>query len=179
MKALAAAAAPGLGLLIYAAFVWNLTGQPLAFAASHAAATYQGLGTLVTHQCSILANAGLSGYVGTPGYDVLNAIGAIFAIATIWPVTRRIGRLRVVHGVSTPSRRSPTAVCFRPGELSSVLFRRSSGSPRWFRRTSVQPDRHVRRAAGLRRGAVLHVATALLTPVTRRPLLAASRCWRR
>jgi hypothetical protein len=124
MKALAAAAAPGLGLVIYAAFVWNLTGQPLAFAASHAAwgRTYQGLGTLVTHQYSILANAGLSGYVGTPGYDVLNAIGAIFAIATIWPVTRRIGP---AYGLFMAVNTFPALAdggLLSAGRLSSVLF---------------------------------------------------------
>ena len=124
MKALAAAAAPGLGLAIYAAFIWSLTGHPLAFAASHAAwgRTYQGLGTLVTHQYSILANAGLSGYVGTPGYDVLNAIGAIFAIATIWPVTRRIGP---AYGLFMALNTFPALAdggLLSAGRLSSVLF---------------------------------------------------------
>jgi hypothetical protein len=124
MKALAAAAAPGLGLAIYAAFIWSFTGHPLAFAASHAAwgRTYQGLGTLVTHQYSILANAGLSGYVGTPGYDVLNAIGAIFAIATIWPVTRRIGP---AYGLFMALNTFPALAdggLLSAGRLSSVLF---------------------------------------------------------
>jgi hypothetical protein len=124
MKALAAAAAPGLGLAIYAAFIWSLTGHPLAFAASHAAwgRTYQGLGTLVTLQYSILANAGLSGYVGTPGYDVLNAIGAIFAIATIWPVTRRIGP---AYGLFMALNTFPALAdggLLSAGRLSSVLF---------------------------------------------------------
>ena len=124
MKALAAAAAPGLGLAVYAAFIWSLTGHPLAFAASHAAwgRTYQGLGTLVTHQYSILANAGLSGYVGTPGYDVLNAIGAIFAIATIWPVTRRIGP---AYGLFMALNTFPALAdggLLSAGRLSSVLF---------------------------------------------------------
>ena len=115
----------------------RLTGHPLAFAASHAAwgRTYQGLGTLVTHQYSILANAGLSGYVGTPGYDVLNAIGAIFAIATIWPVTRRLGAgVRVVHGAQhlPGARRRRSAFGRTP--FFRAVSRRSSGSPRRCRR---------------------------------------------
>jgi hypothetical protein len=123
-RALAAAAAPALGLAIYAGFIWRLTGNPLAFAASHAAwgRTYQGLGTLVSHQYSILANAGLSGYVGTPGYDVLNAIGAIFAIATIWPVTRRLG---AAYGLFMALNVFPALAdggLLSAGRLSSVLF---------------------------------------------------------
>jgi hypothetical protein len=123
-RALAAAAAPAIGLVIYAGFIWSLTGNPLAFAASHAAwgRTYQGLGTLVSHQYSILANAGLSGYVGTPGYDVLNAIGAIFAIATIWPVTRQLG---AAYGLFMALNIFPALAdggLLSAGRLSSVLF---------------------------------------------------------
>jgi hypothetical protein len=123
-KALAAAAAPAIGLAIYAGFIWSLTGRPLAFAASHAAwgRTYQGLGALVSHQYSILANAGLSGYVGTPGYDVLNAIGAIFAMATIWPVTRRLG---AAYGLFMALNILPALAdggLLSTGRLSSVLF---------------------------------------------------------
>ena len=61
MKALAAAAAPGIGMLIYAAFVWRMTGDPLAWAEGHAAwgRTYQGLSTLVGQRYDFLENRGL------------------------------------------------------------------------------------------------------------------------
>jgi len=122
-KALAVAA-PVLGLTIYALFIWRLTGDPLAFASSQMAwgRTYQGLGTLVSHQYSILANAGLSGYVGTPGYDVLNAIGALFAIATVWPVTRRLG---LPYGLFMLVNIVPALAnggLLSAGRFSSVLF---------------------------------------------------------
>ena len=50
-------------------FIWRLTGDPAAFVWGQLAwgRAYEGLGTLVAHQYAILANAGLSGYVGTPG----------------------------------------------------------------------------------------------------------------
>ena len=124
MKALAAASAPGFGLLIYALYTWQLTGDPLALTHGHVAwgRTYQGLGSLVAQQYSILANAGLSGYVGTPGYDVLNAIGALFALATIWPVTRRLGAaygLFMLINIVPPL---ATGGLLSAGRLSSVLF---------------------------------------------------------
>jgi hypothetical protein len=123
-RAFAAAAAPAFGLVIYALFIWNLTGDPLAFATSHLAwgRTYQGLGSLVAHQYSILANAGLSGYVGTPGYDVLNAIGALFAIATIWPVTRRLGAAFGLFMAINILPALASGGLLSAGRFSSVLF---------------------------------------------------------
>jgi hypothetical protein len=123
-KALAAAAAPAMGLMLYALFIWRLTGDPLAFASGQMAwgRTYQGLGTLVTHQYSILANAGISGYVGTPGYDVLNAIGAMFAVVAIWPVTRRLG---LAYGLFMAVNILPALAnggLLSAGRFSSVLF---------------------------------------------------------
>ena len=121
---LAAVAAPGLGLLIYALFVWNLTGDPLALTRGHVAwgRTYQGLGTLVARQYSILANAGLSGYVGTPGYDVLNAMGALFAIATVWPVWRRLGVAYALFLLINILPALATGGLLSAGRFSSVLF---------------------------------------------------------
>jgi len=123
-RALAAAAAPGVGLVVYALFIWTLTGSPFTFAASHAAwgRTYEGLGTLVSHQYSILANAGLSGYVGAPGYDALNALGAVFGIVTIWPVARRLG---LAFGLFIAINIIPALAdggLLSAGRFSSVLF---------------------------------------------------------
>jgi hypothetical protein len=124
VKAFAAAAAPAAGLALYTLFIWRLTGDPLAFLSLHAAwgRTYQGVGTLVAKQYSILANAGLSGYVGTPGYDVLNAIGALFAVAAIWPVTRRLG---LAYGLFMALNILPALAdggLLSAGRFSSVLF---------------------------------------------------------
>lgn len=124
VRAFAAAAAPGAGLVLYALFIWRLTGDPLAFLAGQMAwgRTYQGVGTLVAKQYSILANAGLSGYVGTPGYDVLNAMGALFAIATIWPVWRRLGS---AYGLFMALNILPALAnggLLSAGRFSSVLF---------------------------------------------------------
>ena len=163
VKALAAAAAPGVGLGIYALFIWGLTGDPLAFATSHVAwgRTYQGLGTLVVHQYSILANAGLSGYVGTPGYDVLNAIGAVFAIATAWPVARRLG---LAYGLFMLINILPALASgglLSAGRFSSVLF------PAFIWMATVVPSTH--RAGWIATFAALQAFNAALF-YTWRPL---------
>jgi hypothetical protein len=92
-RRLGAAIAPAAGFAIYALWMWRFTGDPLTFVAAHVAwgRTYQGLGALVAQQYSVLAHGGLSAYVGTPGYDVLNAAGALFVLAAVWPVARLLG----------------------------------------------------------------------------------------
>ncbi len=176
MAALAAAAAPGIGLVIYALFIWRLTGDPLAFFERPygVGQDLQGLGTLVAQQYSILANAGLSGYVGAPGYDALNAIGALFAVATVWPVARRLGLAYGLFMVINILPALANGGLLSAGRFSSVLF------PAFIWLATAVPsqpprrlDRDVRRHAGLRRRAVLYVATAVLTSVARRPLLSA------
>jgi len=118
------AAMPGIGMLLFTGYLYGLTGVWFAWARSHEAwgRTYQGLGTLVSHQYSILANAGLSGYVGTPGYDVLNAIGALFALATVWPVTRRLGLAYGLFMVVNIVPALANGGLLSAGRFSSVLF---------------------------------------------------------
>jgi hypothetical protein len=124
MAALAAAAAPGIGLMIYALFIWRLTGNPFVLASGHMAwgRTYTGLGTLVAQQYSTLANAGLSGYVGAPGYDAFNAIGALFAVAAVWPVARRLGLAYGLFMVINILPALANGGLLSAGRLSSVLF---------------------------------------------------------
>jgi hypothetical protein len=120
-KALAVAAMPPLGLLMFAAFIWRLTGDATAWATGHAAwgRTYEGLGSLVVNEVSLLVGSGLR---GTVSYDAVNALGALFALATVWPVARRIGPayalfilLNVLPGLFVGGFLSA-------GRFSSVLF---------------------------------------------------------
>jgi Gpi18-like mannosyltransferase len=123
-RAFAAAAAPIAGLAIYAVFIWRLTGDPAAFVTGQLAwgRSYLGLGALVAQQYSIVAKAGLSGYVGTPGYDVLNAFGALFAIATIYPVARRLGIAYALFMAINILPAMANGGLLSAGRFSSVLF---------------------------------------------------------
>jgi hypothetical protein len=124
MKAFATAAAPAGGLAIYALFIWRLTGEPLAFASGQVAwgRRYQGLGALVSQQYSVLAHGGLSAYVGTPGYDVLNALGALFALATVWPVARRLGLAYALFMLINIVLPLASGGLLSAGRFSAVLF---------------------------------------------------------
>jgi hypothetical protein len=124
MRAFAAAVMPVVGLLIYGAAVWRITGDPLAWAKGHAAwgRTYEGLTALVMQQYTMVAGLGLSGYVGAPGYDALNALGALFAIATVWPVARRIGLAYAVFMLTNILPALSAGGLLSAGRFSSVLF---------------------------------------------------------
>jgi Gpi18-like mannosyltransferase len=123
-RMLAAAVAPGVGLLIYALFIWRFTGNPLAFLVGQVAwgRQYQSLGSLVFQQYSVLAHGGLSAYVGAPGYDALNAVAVVFALATIWPVARRLG---IAYALFMLLNILPSLVSgglLSAGRFSAVLF---------------------------------------------------------
>jgi Mannosyltransferase (PIG-V) len=89
-RALAVAAMPPLGLAMFAVFIWRLTCDPTAWATGHSAwgRTYEGLGSLMVNEVSLLVSSGLR---GTVAYDTVNALGALFALAAVWPVARRVG----------------------------------------------------------------------------------------
>jgi hypothetical protein len=91
--ALAAAAMPFVGVLVYSLFIARLAGNPLAWAAGHAAwgRHYEGLSTLVTDRYDLISRIGVIGYIAELPYDFLNALGVVLILASVWPVTRRFG----------------------------------------------------------------------------------------
>jgi Mannosyltransferase (PIG-V) len=93
LKAIAAAAMPGIGMLLYSAYVWQVAGDPLGWLKAHGAwgREYQGLVTLVGDRVNIIASAGVEGYVTSLPLDLINALGVCFVLAAVWPVARKLG----------------------------------------------------------------------------------------
>jgi len=80
LRAWIVAAMPGIGMLIYCAFIWSLTGDPFAWLKRQAA-----------WQRDIhLFDPRLALQFTQPRYW-LDAAALVFAIATLWPLTRRLG----------------------------------------------------------------------------------------
>jgi hypothetical protein len=90
---IAAAAAPGVGMLIYSTYIYFLTGNPLQWAAQNAAwgRVYRGLDTLVTERIHWIGQDGLYEYASTRTLDMLQAVAVVFALICVWPVFRRLG----------------------------------------------------------------------------------------
>lgn len=99
------AAAPGFGMLIFAAFIWRLTGDPLAWASGQSAWEHR------------VGPFDIRDYI-----DVLNVMGAAFTLVAVWPVAKRFGApyalfmlLSTLPGLAT---HGPVSA----GRYSAVLF---------------------------------------------------------
>jgi hypothetical protein len=138
VPAIATAAAPGVGVLIYSLFIWRLTGNPISWALGHAAwgRHYEGLTHLVTDRYNFIANAGLTTYVSQRPYDMLNTLGVILVLASVWPLGRRFSLAFAVFVLVNIVPPLAAGGLMSAGRFSSVLF------PAFLWLASVVPDRH-------------------------------------
>jgi hypothetical protein len=138
LPALGAAAMPGLGVLLYSAYVWNLTGDPFAWAEGHLAwgRQYQGLGILVSERYEFLSESGVYEYTSQKPGDLLNALGAIFVLVAAWPVARRLGLAYAVFVLVNILPPLAAGGLLSAGRFSSVLF------PAFVWLAAVVPPRH-------------------------------------
>jgi hypothetical protein len=89
---LVTAAMPGVGMLLFTAYLYRLTGVWFAWARSHEAwgRTYQGFGPFVA-VLERLRDEPLLQVVTNNPYNTLNALGVLFGLALTYPVFRRLG----------------------------------------------------------------------------------------
>jgi hypothetical protein len=122
--AIAAAAMPGIGVLLYTAYVWNLTGNPLAWAEGHAAwgRNYSGFSGLISDRYDWLVNDGLYAYSSQVPGDLLNALGAVFVLLAAIPVARRLGLAYAVFILVNILPPMAAGGLLSVGRFSSVLF---------------------------------------------------------
>lgn len=88
----AAVVAPIAGVAIYSLYIGSLTGNPLAWAAQHAAwgRTFQGTAPIAAMTAEI-ARVGPAAYLAAHPYEVINGAAAVAALALVIPVGRRLG----------------------------------------------------------------------------------------
>ena len=89
---LAVAGMPGVGMLAFTAYLYQLTGVWFAWARSHAAwgRTFQGLSPITTG-IERLSTEPFVQVLQTAPYEAINTLGLLFTLALIWPTFRRIG----------------------------------------------------------------------------------------
>jgi hypothetical protein len=137
-RSIAAASLPGVAMLLYSAFIWSLTGNPLSWAEGHVAwgRSYQGLSILITQRYQFLSEAGLYAYTSQGANDLLQLLGVLFVLASVWPVARRFG---LAHAVFIAINILPPLAAgglLSAGRFSSVLF------PAFIWLASVVAERH-------------------------------------
>src|SRR5262249_38367697 len=93
LRAAGAVVAPIAGVLAYSTYLWLEFGDPWIWARGQLAwgRSYQGLAALVVDRARMIANGGVAGYLVALPHDALNGLGALFAVATAWPVAGSIG----------------------------------------------------------------------------------------
>ncbi len=84
---------PVVGVLIYSAFCWSLSGDPLMWMRLHRlwGRGERTLAQLIVGRAGEIADLGLVGYMNAMPFDVVNSCAAVFAVVAIWPVFRRLG----------------------------------------------------------------------------------------
>jgi len=88
---LAVAAMPGIGMLVFTAYLYRLTGVWLAWARMHAAwGRRWGTGPLAQGWEWLTTEGLMAVFQGVP-FDTLNTLAVIFALLLVWPVFQRLG----------------------------------------------------------------------------------------
>jgi hypothetical protein len=120
---LAVAATPGIGMLIFTAYLYHLTGFWFAWARSHGAwgRSFQGL-TPFTSLFDRLSSESIGQVIANSPYDSLNTFGLLFAACLLWPTFRRLGAAwGLFIGVNIASPLLAGGV-LSMGRLTSTLF---------------------------------------------------------
>ena len=121
---IAAAAAPGMGMLAYSAFIYQLTGNPWQWAAQNAAwgRVYRGVDLLVGDQFDSLQQNGFYGYASSQPLDLINGVALLFALASVWPVYRCMGIPYAVLVLLTVLPPVTMGGLLSMGRITSVIF---------------------------------------------------------
>ena len=118
------AALPGIGMLIYSAFIYQLTGNPLQWAAQNAAwgRVYRGFDTLFADESPLLNQDALYAFAAHQSVDALQLAAVVLMFATVWPVYRRLG---IAYAVMLLVNMVPPLLMgglLSMGRVTSVLF---------------------------------------------------------
>ncbi|HUF81916.1 MAG TPA: mannosyltransferase family protein [Burkholderiales bacterium] len=119
----AVAAMPGIGMLLYTAYLYQLTGIWFAWAKSHGAwgRSFQGLAPFAS-AWDQLSQQPLIEVIGGNPAGSLNTIGLLFACALVWPTFRRLGVAWGVFVVLTLAGPLLAGGVLSLGRLTSTLF---------------------------------------------------------
>ncbi len=135
--AILSASAAGIGMLLFSAYLWTLTGELLAWAENHAAwgRQYGGLVPLATRYYGYMAESGPYIFTKVLPFDTLNGMGAIFVIVSAYPVWRRFGLAYAVFILVNILPPLAAGGFLSTGRVSAVCF------PAFFWLASIVPER--------------------------------------
>lgn len=135
---LVAAAAPGLGMLVYSAYVYDLTGDPFMWIRLQAAWGRENIGAVafLAGELQSLDEQGLYRYVTGDVPNFLNALAGVFVLSSLLPIARRFGAAPALLLVLNIVPSLATGGWLSVGRASSVMF------PLFLWLADVVPARH-------------------------------------
>ena len=118
------AAAPGVGMLAFSAFIYRLTGNPFMWTMQNVAwgRVYRSLDSIVSDRVGFIASNGLYAYASTETIDLLYAVAVLLALAAVWPVYRRFGLPFALFILITILPPMSAGGLLSMGRVTSVLF---------------------------------------------------------
>jgi Mannosyltransferase (PIG-V) len=119
-----AAAAPGIGMLIFSAYIYTLTGNAFQWTAQNAAwgREYRGLDNLVIDRVGFIATNGLYAYASTQTIDFFYLTAVLFVLGSTWPVYKRFGLPYAVMLLINVLPPLAAGGLLSMGRVTSVLF---------------------------------------------------------
>ena len=121
---LLAAAAPGLGMLMFSAFIYRLTGNPFQWTMQNVAwgRVYRSLDSLVLDRIDFIATNGFYAYASEQTIDLFYVLAVILCLAAVWPVYRRFGLPYAVFILLNVLPPMSAGGMLSMGRVTSVLF---------------------------------------------------------
>jgi hypothetical protein len=121
---LLAASAPGLGMLAFSAFIYQLTGNAFQWTMQNAAwgRVYRSLDSIVSDRFAMIANNGFYSYASTQTIDLFYSLAVLLCLAAVWPVYRRFGLPYAVFIILNLLPPMSAGGMLSMGRVTSVLF---------------------------------------------------------
>ena len=121
---LLAAAAPGLGMLAFSAFIYQLTGNAFQWTMQNAAwgRVYRSLDSVVADRVALIANEGFYTYASTQTIDLFYVLAVLLCLGAVWPVYRRFGLPYAVLIILNLLPPMSAGGMLSMGRVTSVLF---------------------------------------------------------
>jgi hypothetical protein len=121
---LLAASAPGLGMLAFSAFIYQLTGNAFQWTMQNAAwgRVYRSLDSIVVDRFTFIVNNGFYAYASTQTIDLFYSLAVLLCLAAVWPVYRRFGLPYAVFIILNLLPPMSAGGMLSMGRVTSVLF---------------------------------------------------------
>ena len=121
-RALAVAAMPGVGMLLFTAYLHHLTGLWFAWSRMHEAWGRVFGAEALTGFVDLLRSGNLLALAADHPYDAINGLGLVFALAMAWPVGRRLGAAWAIFVLANVLAPLSAGGLLSLGRLTSTLF---------------------------------------------------------